>query len=51
VVWPELGNLHDGKSYELGKPGIRLPFQAEARAYGHIVREYRKHPEVFLIPM
>ena len=38
-------NLHDGKTYKLGKPGSRLPFQAEARTYGDIVREYRWHPE------
>lgn len=38
-------NLYDGASYQLGKPGSRLPFQAEARTYGDIVREYRKHSE------
>ena len=38
-------NLHDGKAYQLGKPGSRLPFQAEARTYGDVIREYRWHPE------
>lgn len=38
-------NLHDGKTYQLAEPGRRLPFQAEARTYGDIVREYRWHPE------
>ena len=38
-------NLHDGKSYQLGKPGSRLPHQAEARTYGDVVAEYRWHPE------
>jgi hypothetical protein len=33
------------KTYELGEPGSRLPFQAQARTYGDIVREYRWHPE------
>jgi hypothetical protein len=38
-------NLYDGRLYELGEPGSRLPFQAGARTYGDIVREYRWHPE------
>jgi len=38
-------NLHDGKIYQLGQPGRRLPSQVEARTYGDVVREYRWHPE------
>jgi hypothetical protein len=38
-------NLYDGKAYQLGRPGSRLPFQAEARTYGDIVKEYRWHRE------
>jgi hypothetical protein len=47
LLWHEMKwiNLHDGQTYQLGKPGLRLPFQAEARTYGDVIREYRKHPE------
>jgi hypothetical protein len=38
-------NVHDGKIYELARPGARLPFQAEPRTCGDVVREYRWHPE------
>ncbi|MGH2508091.1 MAG: hypothetical protein ACRDHZ_11905, partial [Ktedonobacteraceae bacterium] len=38
-------NLYEGRSYQLGKPGSRLPYQAEARTYGDVVAEYRWHPE------
>jgi hypothetical protein len=38
-------NLHDGETYQLGKPGSRLSYQAEARTYGDVVTEYRWHPE------
>jgi hypothetical protein len=46
-IWYDLPyvNLYDGKAYQLGKPGHRLPFQAEARTYGDVVREYRWHLE------
>ena len=43
LVWI---NLYDGKTYQLGAPGRRLPYQAEARTYGDIIAEYRWHPEV-----
>jgi hypothetical protein len=41
-VWT---NIYDGKLYQLGKPGTRLPHQAQARTYGDVVAEYRWHPE------
>jgi hypothetical protein len=45
--WQEMKwmNLYDGKTYQLAKPGSRLPFQVEAQTYGDIVMEYRRHPE------
>lgn len=38
-------NVHDGKSYRLGRPGIRMSYEAEANSYGDFVKQYRWHPE------
>ncbi len=38
-------NVHDGKSYMIGRPGTRLPYQAEPKTYGGVIGQYRWHPE------
>ncbi len=38
-------NIHDGRSYRLGKPGKRMPYEAEANSYGDVVDRYRWHRE------
>lgn len=37
--------MHDGAAHRLGKPGERLPSQAEPKTYGDVVAQYRWHPE------
>jgi hypothetical protein len=38
-------NVHDGKPYKLGRPGNRIPSEAEPKTYGDIVAQYRWHLE------
>jgi hypothetical protein len=38
-------NVHDGKRYRLGRPGRRLPSQAEPQTLADVVSRYRWHPE------
>ena len=38
-------NVHDGKRYRLGRPGRRVPSQAEPQTLADIVGRYRWHPE------
>lgn len=38
-------NVYDGKQYQLGKRGKRLPYEAEPKTYGDVVSQYRWHPE------
>jgi hypothetical protein len=38
-------NIHDGKSYNIARPGRRMSYQAEPKTYGDVVSQYRWHPE------
>jgi len=38
-------NVHDGKRYRLGRPGRRLPSQAQPQTLADVVSRYRWHPE------
>lgn len=38
-------NIHDGKLHKLGRPGARLPYEAEPKTYRDVVSQYRWHPE------
>jgi len=45
--WVELQwiNVHDGKPFQLARPGKRLPYQAECQKYEDLIKRYRWHPE------
>jgi len=38
-------NTHDGKIHRLGRPGRRLPFEAEPQTLRDVISRYRWHPE------
>jgi hypothetical protein len=38
-------NIYDGQTYRLAPAGRRLPYEAVAKTYGDVVKEYMWHPE------